>query len=177
MSVSRRAACLVLFGCSIQMASCHDSSGLRVMKQTPTPEVIAQTPHVDYADSDAFDEVLKSALIRHDRLIVIQTVETQPAWSGRLTAWIAAWNEGGPAHEPGVSSTRSLIELPPDLACETRQAITDQMDRIERLAVDMHGWWQDERKRRDRIEMLKPYMICVTRDQNQRLQVVFYYCQ
>lgn len=174
MNTRRVGTCLLLFACALQSEGCRNNKEERIRVPLPAQVDLVQTPAIDYADSEAFDAVLLAALIRQDRIIVVQTPNAQPDWSGRLTAWIAAWNKGPPVQDPQVSSTRSLIDLPPDTTRETHKVVVEEMDRIERLARESVAWWQEEQKRQARIEMLKPYMFCVKRDEKQRLQVVFY---
>ncbi len=157
-------------------------AGGRPYVAPPTAEALHAATVIPYYDSEAFDAMLEAALTRQDPVIVIQTATSEPDWSGRLNAWIAAWNEGGPVQPPpqtkskGIGLPRlgpkSVIELPPNTAEEARLLIEGEIDRIERLARESVAWWRDEQKRKARAAMLKPYVLRVQRDPAQRLQVV-----
>ena len=64
-------------GLRFSVAGCMSHSE-RVRASPPPPEVIEQTQVIDYADSDAFDEILRAALVRQDHVIVVQTGTPQP---------------------------------------------------------------------------------------------------
>src|SRR5688572_23582822 len=59
-----------------------------------TPSAAIQPTYVDYTDTDGFDVVFEASLINRDPVIIVRTENEKPEWSGRLNAWIAAWNMG-----------------------------------------------------------------------------------
>src|SRR5262245_27669454 len=81
--------------------SCSTSKSTRRYKEPPPPDI--RPTVIQYVDSDAFDRILETALVTQDPVIVIQTGSSKPDWSGRLNAWIAAWNMGGKVvDDPGT---------------------------------------------------------------------------
>src|SRR5580692_11485412 len=61
--------------------------------EPPPPDFKAN--EISYVESDAFDAIFESALVRQDPVIVVRTEFSKPEWGPRLNAWIAAWNSGG----------------------------------------------------------------------------------
>jgi hypothetical protein len=131
----------------------------RVAPEPPPPGV--RTTDLTYADTDAFDALFESALVNQDPVIVVHTESPKPDWEGRLNAWIAAWNRGGPVGGaprtargqipiPGVSVDEGTLR-------EFRLLVGGLMDRVEVLARDGSAWWAEERVRSRRIALLKPY--------------------
>jgi hypothetical protein len=119
-----------------------------------------RTTDIDYVDTDGFDELFESALVNQDPVIVIHTGKTKPDWDGRLNAWIAAWNRGGPVTTP--LTVRGQIPLPgvkldEGTLREFRLLVGNLMDRVEELARDGTAWWAEERVRSRRVALLKPY--------------------
>ena len=155
----RIGACLLALGCAFQVGGCHQDGGRSGNVPFPGQVAIAKTPPIIYADSDGFDAVLLAALMRRDKIIVVQTANVEPDWGPHLTAWIVAWSKGGPAPDPLASGTRSVVGLSPDLVAETRKIVTEESDRIERYAREAIAWWYEEQKRRERIDILKDYML------------------
>lgn len=147
----------------------------------PSPETITIAPTIDYVEDDSFDTTLEAYFRKKTPILVIQTLSTKPNWNGRLNAWLAAWNAGADAHpKPSPEESRmklaqrGLIDFPPDAAEQTRILIEDQIIRIEEAAKQGVRWWRDEQKRKDRTDLLKPYVLEFHRDANQRYQLVFY---
>jgi hypothetical protein len=128
--------------------------------EPPSPADVRPT-NIDYVDTDAFDELFQSALVNQDPVIVIHTGRSKPDWDGRLNAWIAAWNRGGPAGA-GPRTARGQIPIPglkldEGTLREFRLLVNGLMDRVEVLARDGRTWWTEERVRSQRIALLKPY--------------------
>src|SRR5262249_51245887 len=76
----------------VGLASCHNS---RLAQNPDDGSGPATTPtSIDYLDADAFAAVFEAALVKQAPAIIVRTGHTKPDWSGRLNAWIAAWNRG-----------------------------------------------------------------------------------
>jgi hypothetical protein len=123
----------------------------------PPPDV--RPTRIDYADSDAFDAVLESALVAQDPVIVVQTAHQRPDWGPRLNAWIAAWNRGGRV-ETGKTIRGQAPVLPPvdgNTVREFRLLVEGLMDRIEERVRERSEWWAEEKIRERRVELLRPY--------------------
>jgi hypothetical protein len=172
-------ACALVFCSAMRPAGCGKTE--RPYVPPPPREALQTATAIPYTDSEAFDVLLEAALNRGDPVIVIQTSSPQPDWSGRLNAWIAAWNAGGPVRAasertkgPG-SGEKAFVApgaLPPDTAAETRKFLEGQIDRMERLARESVSWWRDEQRRKARVSMLHPYVLRIERGQQDQLQVV-----
>ncbi len=126
----------------------------------PPPEGFRPT-RIDYTDSDAFDEVLESALLTQDPVILVQTTNDKPDWGERLNAWIAAWNRGGRV-DPGPRVTvRGQAPFFPNVDSDTlrelRLLIEGLMNRLEERVRERSAWWAEEHVRERRVELLRPY--------------------
>src|SRR5262249_50269224 len=75
---------------------CRQSAPRPAPGPPPSPAGVRPT-NIDYVDPDASDELFQSALVNQARVIVAHPGRTNPDGDGRLNAWIAAWNRGGPA--------------------------------------------------------------------------------
>jgi hypothetical protein len=132
----------------------------RPAPEPPPPGV--HTTDLDYVDTDAFDALFESVLINQDPVIVIHTGRSRPDWDGRLNAWIAAWNRGGPIGAAPPRTVRGQIPLPgvkldEGTLREFRLLVGSLMDRVDGLARDGTAWWSQEQLRSQRIGLLKPY--------------------
>ena len=65
------------------------------MRAPDQPPGDFQVNEISYVESDAFDNIFESGLVRKDPVIVVRTSFKKPEWGPRLNAWIAAWNQGG----------------------------------------------------------------------------------
>jgi hypothetical protein len=152
-----RASVLGLLALLMVVASCSPRQRIRPGYEPPPPTSINPT-RIAYADAEAFDALLESALVNQDPAIVIETGHARPDWGARLNAWIAAWNRGGPPKDgstfrsqiPGVSVDGETIR-------EFRLLVGNLMDRIEERVRGGSAWWQEERTRNRRVTLLKPY--------------------
>ncbi len=131
----------------------------RTAVEPPPPGV--HTTDFEYTDTDAFDTLFESALVHQDPVIVVHTGRPKPDWDGRLNAWIAAWNRGGPV-ESAPRTARGQIPIPgvkvdEGTLREFRLLVNGLMDRVDVLARDGTAWWAEERTRSRRIALLKPY--------------------
>jgi hypothetical protein len=146
---------------------------------------------IDYVDEDGFDALFETALINQDPVIVVRTGRTQPDWSGRLNAWIAAWNRGAgsssrkPARRSEANNRprpiiRAQAPLPKvaldgDSIRELRLLVGTLLDRIEDLAHTGASWWTEERARSRRVTLLKPYNLRFHMDDEGQIQLVFFH--
>jgi len=143
----------------------------------PPPENV-KTTDVDYVNSDAFDALFESALVNQDPVIIVHTGRTKPDWDGRLNAWIAAWNRGGPVG-PAPRSVRGQIPIPgvkvdEGTLREFRLLVGSLMDRVEDLARDGTEWWTEERTRSRRVALLRPYDLRFHLGENGNIDLVFF---
>jgi hypothetical protein len=147
-------------------------------KARPTAEPPADfaSTRIDYVDSDAFDELLESALVNHDPAIVIQTGHDKPDWGGRLNAWIAAWNRGGVMPAGGIFRTQAPLLPRVDAATlrEFRLLVDDLMGRIEEGVKEGSAWWAQEKVRNRRVELLKPYSLRFHMAEDGRIQIILF---
>jgi hypothetical protein len=127
----------------------------------PPPPGVRKT-NLEYVDTDAFDALFESALVNQDPVIVVHTGRSKPDWDGRLNAWIAAWNSGGPVGTPPPRAVRGQIPLPgvkvdEGTLREFRLLVNWLMDRVDVLARDGNAWYSEERLRSRRVALLRPY--------------------
>jgi hypothetical protein len=159
---------LVLAGCK--------SQGTRPYHEPPPPDI--KSTVLDYADSDAFDTLLESALVNQDPVIVIRTHHPKPDWEARLNAWIAAWNQGGKVEAPGRQRQVRLqapgVAVNADSIREFRLLIDDLMGKVENLAARGSSWWAEERVRAYRVALLKPYNLRFHLDDDQMIQIILF---
>lgn len=178
---------LVLTSCRSLPGSGEENTELPELKPTI----------LEYIDSEGFDALLEIALVNQDPVIVIQTGRIQPDWSGRLNAWIAAWNRGGhgtnrkgarrassaggeeEAEEvPRVA--RGLTPLPQmnvdaEGIREFRLLVGGMLDRAEDLAQHSAAWWIEERARSRRVSLLRPYSLRFHKDEQDLIQLVLFH--
>jgi hypothetical protein len=152
----KRASALFVSFALLVGGSCSGSPK-RITVPPPPPDF---TPtRIDYVDSDAFDALLESALVNQDPAIVIQTTNQKPDWTGRLNAWIAAWNRGGSV--PVGATYRLQAPVLPRVDGKTlrefRLLIDDVMGRAEERVREGSVWWVQEKIRNRRVELLRPY--------------------
>ncbi|MBU6175566.1 MAG: hypothetical protein KGQ60_17290, partial [Planctomycetes bacterium] len=142
------------------------------------PPILDLTPVViEYADSEAFDNVLEAALVDQTPIITIRTPFTKPDWECRLNAWIAAWNQGG------KNRTRTLrgqsgsgnVPLNADSLKELRLLVNDLFDRVESIAEKGSAWWTNERLRSRRVALLRPYSLRFHRDNDSPITVILFH--
>lgn len=160
--------------------SCRNVRNVRTYHEPPPSDI--QPTILNYVETDAFDELLETALTNQDPVIVIQTETSRPDWGPRLNAWIAAWNKGGkvldePQHRFRMQAPIGALASPAingDTIHEFRLLIADLMTRTEDLARRGSSWWTEERIQRRRIALLKPYSLRFHLDQNQKIQLLFY---
>lgn len=148
----------------------------RPYRLPPPPEL--RPARIDYADTDAFDVFLETALVNREPVILIQTMSTQPDWAPRLSEWLAAWNMGGKVAPP-PRAVRGQVPTPTvtvdgESIREFRLLIEGLMDRIEDIASRKSAWWSEERLRSRRIALLKPYNLRFHRDEEKRIQIIFF---
>lgn len=147
--------------------------------QEPPPASVKPTV-IAYADTDAFDSLLESALLNREPAILIQTASQKPDWSGRLNAWIAAWNMGGAvAAEEPQRRVRMQAPLPTvvvdgDSIREFRLLIDDLMGRVNFLAAEGSSWWKIDKMQKTRVALLKPYNLRFHIDSAKNIQIILF---
>lgn len=160
--------------------SCRSNRYIRTYQPPPPPDL--RPTVLQYVETDAFDQLFETALTSQDPLVEIQTGVEQPDWGPRLNAWIAAWNEGGKVVEQ--PHRRSRMQAPLDALVPTvvdggsvrefRLLIGDMLTHAEDLARRGSSWWTEERIRRHRVELLRPYSLRFHLDENSKIQLVFF---
>jgi hypothetical protein len=157
---------------------CIGRDAARPYRDAPPADI--KPTRIDYVDGDAFDALFETALTNQDPVIVIQTTDQKPQWSGRLNGWIAAWNMGGKVEvERDKRKTRFQVGIPSvqvdaDSIREFRLLVDDLMGRVEQLAKETSGWWTEERVRKSRIALLKPYSLRFNQDEDKNIQLIFF---
>jgi hypothetical protein len=156
------------------VGSCANRHQTRAPVEPPPPDF--QPTRIDYADTDAFDGVLESALVNQDPAIVIQTANTKPDWGGRLNAWIAAWNRGGRV-DTGATFRMQAPFLPRvdgDTIREFRLLVEGLMNRIDEGVKERSAWWAQEKVRDRRVELLRPYNLRFHLGEDGFIQVILF---
>jgi hypothetical protein len=159
------------------LPSCKGTGPGRPYREPPPPGLTPTT--IDYADSDAFDALLETALTNRDPAVLVRTAYEKPDWGPRLNAWIAAWNRGGTVAPPGRAARMQAPLLPGvpvdgDSIREFRLLIDDLMDRVEDLAGKGSVWYAEERTRSRRVALLKPYNLRFHVDEDRHIQLIFF---
>ncbi len=160
--------------------SCRSNRNVRTYHAPPPPDIKPSV--LQYVETDGFDELFETVLTSQDPLVVIQTGASQPDWGPRLNAWIAAWNRGGKVvDEPRrrVRMQAPLAALAPtvvngDSVHEFRLLIADVLTSAEDLARRGSSWWIEERVRRHRVELLRPYSLRFHLDEENKIQLIFF---
>jgi hypothetical protein len=156
---------------------CQTQKATRPAVEPPPPGF--QPVTIDFADTDAFDALLESALTNQDPVILVQTANERPDWGPRLNAWIAAWNQGGTVGPPGGRKARMQAPLPRvvvdgDSIRELRLLIDDLMGRAEEAAARGSAWYREGRTRAHRVGLLKPYNLRFHQDGSGHIQIIFF---
>jgi hypothetical protein len=166
-----------IFLLCLSALSCRNSRNVRTY-HAPPPSDIKPTV-LQYAETDAFDELFETVLTNEDPVILIQTDTSRPDWGPRLNAWLATWNQGGKV----VDEPRRRVRMQGPLASsavngetirEFRLLVDDLMTRVEDLARRGSSWWSEERTQRRRVELLRPYSLRFHMDENQKIQLIFF---
>jgi hypothetical protein len=132
--------------------------------------------------------LLEAELTSGREIIVIKTQTKGVTWSNRLTAWIKAWADGGVVKEPEgkgggpVDAARAmradLVQInvpdPAGTVREGRVLLEHIMDRFEKVAREAVQWYRDERVRKRRVDLLKPYRFAFAIDPEGHKQIFFY---
>jgi hypothetical protein len=151
------------------------SSDVRSSDQQPRREF--QVNEISYVESDAFDAIFESALVREDPVIVVRTDFKKPEWGPRLNAWIAAWNMGGAGPDRIVRGQAPIpsIVVDGDSIREFRLLVNSLMNRVDGLARTGTNWWTEERTRSRRVSLLKPYNLRFHMGDDGKIQLVFFH--
>jgi hypothetical protein len=133
---------------------------------------------IDYVDTDGFDLLLETSLTNQDPAIVIQTHFPQPNWGPRLNAWLAAWNTGGKVDgaQPGRKARGQLpsVTINEGSIREFRLLVDGLMNRVEELARNGSAWWAEEKVRKHRIDLLRPYNLRFHMDEEKNIQIILF---
>jgi hypothetical protein len=157
---------------------CAPSRQSRPSQEPPPPGL--RPTRIDYVESDAFDQLLESALVNQDPAILIQTTYQKPDWGPRLNAWIAAWNRGGRVGGEGGPKARGQVPGFPQVVVdgdsirEFRLLIDGLMDRIEERVRGGVSWWEEERMRNRRVALLRPYNLRFHLDGDGNIEIILF---
>lgn len=127
---------------------------------------------ISYVDSDAFDTLFETALVNRDAVIVIRTQNDKPDWTGRLNAWIAAWNMGKPGAPRNARGQIPTIDG--DTLREFRLLIEGVVDRADVAAKNSVAWWREERMRSRRVELLRAYSLRFHMNEAGLIELIFF---
>jgi hypothetical protein len=159
-------------------AGCASSRSTRPYQEPPPPGL--RPTRIDYVDSDGFDQLLESALVNQDPVIVIQTNTTRPDWGSRLNAWIAAWNRGGKVDAAGGPKVRGQapgipqVTVDGDSIREFRLLIESLMNRIDDHVQVGVSWWEEVRVRNRRVALLRPYNLRFHLGEDGNIQIILF---
>jgi hypothetical protein len=156
---------------AVLLVGCKEES-LRTLSEPPPSGVRATD--IDYVDTDGFDSLFESALVNRDPVIAIHTTFQKPEWGARLNAWIAAWNQGGPAAGRTARGQVPGVTINGDSIREFRLLVDDLMNRVEGLARTGSSWWAEERIRSRRVALLKPYNLRFHMDEEKKIRLIFF---
>jgi hypothetical protein len=157
---------------------CASGRPTRPYQDPPPPDL--RPTRIDYVESDAFDQLLESALVNQDPVILIQTTYQKPDWGARLNAWIAAWNRGGRVNPDGGPKARGQapgfpqVVVDGDSIREFRGLIESLMDRIEDRVKGSVSWWAEARVRNRRVTLLKPYNLRFHLNADGNIQIILF---
>jgi hypothetical protein len=170
----KRSVVLLVSFALLAAGSCADRQQKRVPVPPPPPD-FAPT-RIDYAETDAFDAVLESALVNQDPVILIQTPNEKPDWGAHLNAWIAAWNRGGRVGTAATIRGQApfLPRVDSDTIREFRLLIEGLMTRIEDRVKERSAWWAEEKVRERRVELLRPYNLRFHLVEDGLIQVILF---
>lgn len=171
---------VILYLFCLTTLSCRSNRYIRTYHAPPPPDI--RPTVLQYVETDGFDELFETALTSQDPLVEIQTGVEQPDWGPRLNAWIAAWNQGGQVVEQPRRRVRMqapLGALAPTVVDagsvrEFRLLIGDMLTHAEDLARRGSSWWTEERIRRHRVNLLRPYSLRFHLDENSKIQLIFF---
>jgi hypothetical protein len=165
------------FAIAFVVAGCRNTRESRTVQRPPdSPSAGTLTNNViDYVDTDGFDVVFEAALVNRDPIITIRTQNEKPDWSGRLNAWIAAWNMG---KTTGGRVFRGQIPVPTidgDTLREFRLLVGSVIDRADDASRAGAMWWKEERIRSRRVELLKPYNLRFHIHTDRTIHLIFFH--
>ncbi len=129
---------------------------------------------IDYVDTDGFDGVFETALVNRDAVITVRTPNEKPDWTGRLNAWIAAWNMG----KNETRLFRGQIPVPTfdgETLREFRLLANSVVNRAEDASKASVLWFREERIRSRRVELLKPYSLRFHMHTDGLIHVIFFH--
>ncbi|MFO0880755.1 MAG: hypothetical protein U0840_25770 [Gemmataceae bacterium] len=136
----------------------------RAYQPPPPPNFTAR--EIPFDDSPAFDSLLDTLLTNHTPVIRIVLDTTTPDWPDRLVVWLRAYRDGGQVQAPtGKGGLTSLLWLAANAtsATEAREALEATFHRLEQTSTVLATWWDNERERQRRIDLLRPYIIDIER--------------
>jgi hypothetical protein len=171
--VAIAASLLVGAGCQSIRQAFRPALETRVTNSRAVP---FRNTEIDYVDADGFDAIFETSLINRDAVVTVRTPNERPDWTGRLNAWIAAWNMGKSA-----DSRRFRGQIPGfptidgDTLREVRLLINTVVDRADDAAKSSVNWFREERIRSRRVELLKPYNLRFHMHTDGKIHLIFFH--
>lgn len=160
-------------GCQSMRQALRPAFDGRTADSRPIP---FRSTEIDYVDADGFDAIFETALVNRDAVIIVRTPNELPDWSGRLNAWIAAWNMGKSSDArrfrgqiPGIPN------IDGDTLRELRLLINSVIDRADDAAKNSVNWFREERVRSRRVELLKPYNLRFHMHTDGKIHLIFFH--
>jgi hypothetical protein len=174
--VSRSALSLALALVALASLAGFGCQSMRQTLRTPldSPPDFQNTT-IDYVDADAFDKIFETALVNRDGAITIRTPNERPDWTGRLNAWIAAWNMSKSADTRRFRGQIPVPNIDGDTLREFRLLVTAVVDRAEDASKTGVHWFREERIRSYRVELLKPYNLRFHMHNDGKIYLIFFH--
>jgi len=140
----------------------------------PRPTEMRNT-EIDYVDTDGFDGIFETALVNRDTVVTVRTPNQRPDWTGRLNAWIAAWNMGKSSDSRRFrGQIPGLTSIDGDTLRELRLLVNSVVDRADDAAKLSVNWFREERVRSRRVELLKPYNLRFHMHTDGNIHLIFF---
>lgn len=143
----------------------------------PSASLPANLPStkIDYVDTDGFDALFEASLVNRDAVITIRTPNEKPDWTGRLNGWIAAWNMGKSTDGRRFRGQIPVATIDADTLREFRLLIGSVIDRADDAGKAGVLWFQEERTRSRRVELLRPYNLRFHINDEGHIDLIFFH--
>jgi hypothetical protein len=167
-----RAVCRLILVTVLAIWGCRMGGDTRPYREPPKEGI--KSTEIDYVDTTGFDVLFEASLVNQDPVIIVRTEHDKPDWTGRLNAWIAAWNMGGKVRPPVARGQIPLPTINGDTLREFRLLVNSLVDRADDAAKTTVSWWNEDRIRSRRVELLKPYNLRFHMGGEGRIQLIFF---
>ncbi|MEM8913759.1 MAG: hypothetical protein AAGC97_18515 [Planctomycetota bacterium] len=163
-----------LVGCSSVQSWVASPVSKRPLRRPPPKDF---PPHqIRFSDSDGFDMMLETALMRKQPSIVIETdAKTPDEIDDRVQAWVSAWMDGGELDVPnskGLGATQAILL---GLEVANSAEFNEFMDHAQQRAAKVAAWYNDRKTKEKRVALLKPYVLAFeSRQQDGPIRIRLY---